>query len=142
MSKRQMQEEKAEEERVVSKSKPGTLDLLRTGSDKKRFQFCLNFDGLINDMRATQGQLDNLQIPYKWSKYFDHVVDVPVVHIQPCASFTSRYQVLLPIEFFESFGVSCESSFPEPQLPIRLGSSGGVHRILSQHPVSRARCST
>ena len=55
-----MQEEKAEEERVVSKSKPGTLDLLRTGSDKKRFQFCVNSDGFINDMRATQGQLDNL----------------------------------------------------------------------------------
>ena len=39
MSKRKMQEEKQEEQRVVSKSKPGTLDLLRTGSDKKIFRF-------------------------------------------------------------------------------------------------------
>ena len=62
---------------------PEWLDLLRAGSDKKRFQYCPTSDGFIHCVRAIQGHsretkvdpslLDNVQIPCKWSEYFDHV---------------------------------------------------------------------
>ena len=58
------------------------LDLLQQGSDKKRFQYCLNSHSLILYMRAIQVHsgwtkvdptlLDNVQILYKWSEYFHH----------------------------------------------------------------------
>ena len=58
---------------------PEWLDLLRAGSDKKRFQYCFHSDGFIDYMRAIQGHsggskvdpqlLDNVQIPYRWSEY-------------------------------------------------------------------------
>ena len=59
------------------------VDLLRRGTDKKRFQYCLNSDGFTHYMRAIQGHsgrsnvdpslLDNVQIPYRWSEYLYHV---------------------------------------------------------------------
>ena len=59
------------------------LDHLHGRSDKKRFQFCLNSDGFIHDMRAIQGHsggykvdpslLDDVQIPYRWREYIYHV---------------------------------------------------------------------
>ena len=59
------------------------LDLLQQGSDKKRFEYCLSSDGLIVYMRVVQGHsggtkvdlalLDDVEVPYRWSEYFDHV---------------------------------------------------------------------
>ena len=50
------------------------IDYLHKGSDKKRFQYCLNSDGFIHYVRAIQGHsggnkdgpslLDNGEIPY------------------------------------------------------------------------------
>ena len=66
------------------------LDLLHQGSDKKRFQYCLNSHGLIIYMRAIQGHsggikvdlalLDNVEILYGWSEYFHHVGCSPYAH--------------------------------------------------------------
>ena len=62
---------------------PEWLDLLHRGSDKKRFQHCLNSDDVIHYMRAIQSHtggntvdpllLDNLQIPHRRNEYFYHV---------------------------------------------------------------------
>ena len=62
---------------------PEWLDLLESGSDRNRFQYCLNLDGIILYVRAVQGHsggtkvdptlLDNVLIPYKWSEYLCHV---------------------------------------------------------------------
>ena len=59
------------------------LNHLHNGSDKKRYQYCLNSDCFIHYMRAIHGHsggtkvdpslLDNFQIPFTWSEYFYHV---------------------------------------------------------------------
>ena len=62
--------------------------------------------------------------------------------IQPYASFFLQKSRGASNRVFETFGVSCESSFPEPQLLSWLVSRWCVHKSLSQHHVSSARCST
>ena len=59
------------------------LDLLHRGSDKERFQYCLNSDGFIHYMRASRDHSegnkvdpllpDKVQMPYMWSEYLYHV---------------------------------------------------------------------
>ena len=58
------------------------IDHLRDGSNKKRFQHCLDSDGFIHYMRAIQGHfggnkfdpslLENVEVPYMWSEFFYH----------------------------------------------------------------------
>ena len=59
------------------------LDLLHEGSDKKRFQCCLNSDSFIHHLRAIRGHsggnrvdpvlLDSVKIPHLRSEYLYHV---------------------------------------------------------------------
>ena len=43
------------------------LDLLHRGGDKKRFQYCLNSDGVIHNMRAIQNHSGGNKVdPYCW----------------------------------------------------------------------------
>ena len=59
------------------------FNLLQRGSDKKRFQYCLGFDGLVVYLRAIQGLskgtmvdlalVDNVDMPYGGSEYIHHV---------------------------------------------------------------------
>ena len=56
------------------------IDHLHKGSNKKRFQYCLNSDGVTHYMRAIQGHsegnkvdpllLDSVDIPYNWNESF------------------------------------------------------------------------
>ena len=71
-----------ENENVGRWSNKEWLDLLQQGSDKKRFQYCLNSDGLTIHMRATQrhsgGKLTLhcwtlWKIQYRWSEYLCRV---------------------------------------------------------------------
>ena len=59
------------------------IDHMQRGSKKASFQYCLNSNGFIHNMRAIQGHsggnkvdpslLDNAKIPHNWSEYFYHV---------------------------------------------------------------------
>ena len=62
------------------------------------------------------------------------MVDVPVVQFPiSCNFFSLQKSSVASNRVLETFGVSCERSFPELQLLSRLGSRRGVHRSLSQH---------
>ena len=64
-------------------TKQAWLNHLERGSNEKRFQYCLEPNGNVLYMRAIQGHSggnkvdlslqDNVQIPYDWTEYNDHV---------------------------------------------------------------------
>ena len=72
-----------EKEDVGSFSNSQWLDLLHRGSNKKRFQYCLDSNGNLIHLRAIQGHsggttvdpalLDNIEIPVGWKEYQYHV---------------------------------------------------------------------
>ena len=69
------------------------LDHLRKGSDKNRFQYCLNSDGFIHYMRAIQGHsagnkvdpslVDRVEKPCMGSEYIYHVGSSLCLHSIP-----------------------------------------------------------
>ena len=62
-----------EHENAWKGTNPERLDLLRFGSDKKRFHFSIAIQGCFGGTKVDSTLLDNVLIPYQWSEYLCHV---------------------------------------------------------------------